>query len=199
MQSVKKTRLYSVIKKDLKAYDGKILLYKGEYCGGNDRCYGMFEFNYKDNPVIKVAIGNKSNERWFGVLIHEYCHFLQWRESSKIWKNFEECNFNIDQIIKNPKKFKKEILILLRLEADCERRAVRLIKEYELFDETEYVKEANAVLYKYGFLYTDHFWPKGNPELKDCEYLCPDKIHKSYLKYLDIPDDIYDIYINSLP
>ena len=71
MQSIKKSKLYGIIKKDLKAYDGKILLYKGEYCGGNDRCYGMFEFNFKENPVIKVAIGNKSNERWFGVLIDQ--------------------------------------------------------------------------------------------------------------------------------
>jgi len=53
------------------------------------------------------------------------------------------------------------------------------------------------VLYKYAFLYTDNFWPKGNPELKECEILCPSKLHKSYLKYLDIPEDIYDIYINS--
>ena len=199
MQSVKKTRLYGIIKKDLKAYDGKIMLFRGEYCGGNDRCYGMFEFNSNDNPVIKVATGNKTNQVWFGVLIHEYCHFLQWKENSQIWRDFEECNFSIDNIIKNPKKYKKEILLLLRLEADCERRAVKLIRQHGLFDETEYIREANAVLYKYAFLYTDGFWPKGNPELKECEALCPTKLHKAYLKYLDIPEDIYDIYINSRP
>jgi hypothetical protein len=197
MQSIKNTKLYSIIKKDLKAYDGKIILYKGEYCGGNDRCYGMFEFNNKDIPIIKVAVGNKTNERWFGVLIHEYCHFLQWREQSELWKDFEESNFNIEEIINNPKKFKKEILTLIRLEADCERRVVQLIRKYRLFNEKEYAKEANAVLYKYGFLYTDHFWPKGNPELKNCEELCPDKIHRSYLKYLEIPEDLYDVFVSS--
>jgi hypothetical protein len=197
MQSIKKSRLYGIIKKDLKAYDGKILLYKGEYCGGNDRCYGMFEFNFKDIPIIKVAVGNKTNERWFGVLIHEYCHFLQWREQSKLWTDFEDSNFNIEEIINNPKKFKKEILTLIRLEADCERRVVQLIRKYGLFDEKEYAKEANAVLYKYGFLYTDHFWPKGNPELRNCEELCPDRIHRSYLKYLEIPEDLYDIFVSS--
>jgi hypothetical protein len=199
MQSVKNTKLYSIIKKDLKAYDGKILLFKGEYCGGNDRCYGMFEFNFKDNPVIKVAVGNKSTERWFGVLIHEYCHFLQWKEQSKIWKDFEESNFNIEDIIKSPKKYKKEILLLLRLEADCERRVVNLIKTHQLFDATEYIQEANAVLYKYGFLYTDHFWPKTGSEVKNCEEMCPEKIHRSYLKYLEAPEAVYDIFANSRP
>jgi hypothetical protein len=199
MRSIKKSRLYGIIKKDLKAYDGRILLYKGEYCGGNDRCYGMFEFSIKDIPIIKVAVGNKTNERWFGVLIHEYCHFLQWKEQSKIWKDFEESNFNIEDIINNPKKFKKEILLLIRLEADCERRVIQLIRKYRLFDEKEYAKEANAVLYKYAFLYTDHFWPKGNPELKNCEELCPDRIHRSYLKYLEIPEDLYDVFASSRP
>jgi len=197
MQSIKKTRLYGIIKKDLNAYDGKILLYKGEYCGGSDRCYGMFDFNFKDNPVLKVATGNKSNEEWFGILIHEYCHFLQWKENSKIWNDFEESNFSIDDIIKSPKKYKKEILLLIHLEADCEKRAVSLIKQYNLFDHKEYIQQANAVLYKYGFLYTDGFWPKNNPELKDCDHLCQDKLHKSYVKYLDIPEDLYDIYANS--
>jgi hypothetical protein len=198
MQSANKTKLYSLIKKDLKAYDGKIILLKGEYCGGSDRCYGMFEFNVRDNPILRVAVGNKSQEKWFGILIHEYCHFLQWKESSQIWKDFEETDVNIDLIIKSPKKYKKEILLLLRLEADCERRVVKLIKQYNLFDESEYIKEANAVLYKYGFLYTNGFWPSSskNGGLKDIEKLCPTKIHKSYYKYLETPNDIYDIYIN---
>jgi hypothetical protein len=199
MKSIKRTQLYNVIKKDLKSHDGNILLYKGEYCGGSDRCHGIFEFNYKENPVLKVATGNKSNEEWFGILIHEYCHFLQWRENSKIWRDFEESNFSIDDIIKNPKKFKKEILILIHLELDCERRAVSLIKHYNLFDYKEYIQQANAILYKYGFLYIDGFWPRSNPELKNCHDLCPQKLHKSYMKYLELPEEIYDIYINSQP
>jgi len=199
MRSIKNTKLYSVINKQLKANNGKIILFKGEYCGGSDRCHGMFAFNHKDEPVIKVAVGNKSNEQWFGILIHEYCHFLQWVEGSKIWKQFEECNFNIDEIIKCPKKYKKEILLLIRLEADCERRTVKLIKEYDLFCHKQYAREANAVLYKYAFLYTEGFWPKGNPELEDSWAVCPDKIHRSYLDYLEVPEELYDIYINSRP
>ena len=199
MQPIKKTQLYGIIQKDVKAHDGNILLYRGEFWGGIDRCHGLFDFDSKDNPVLKVAMGNKTTEESFGILIHEYCHFLQWKEGSKVWKDFEESNFSIDDVIKKPKKYKKEILILIKLEADCERRAVNLIRKYGAIDCIEYIQQANAVLYKYGFLYTDGFWPKRNAELKDCYLLCPDKLHKSYTKYLDIPEDIYGIYINSQP
>jgi hypothetical protein len=197
MRSVKQSPLYKIIKKDLKEYDGKIILYKGEYCGGNDRCYGMFDFNSKEQPVLKIAVGNKSNEHWFGILIHEYCHFLQWRDNTKIWKQFEESNFSIDDIINSPKKHKKELLLLMKLEADCERRVIKLIKKYRLFSVKEYAQEANAVLFKYGFLYTDGYWPKNNKELPECWTLCPDRILRSHLSYLNTPLDLYDIYTNS--
>jgi hypothetical protein len=200
MRSIKNNGLYKVIRHDIKSYDGRIIMCKGEYCGGNDRCYGLFELNNKEQPIIKVAIGTKSPEQWFGILVHEYCHFLQWKEQSELWTDFEDCSFNIDEIIKNPKKYKKQLLLLIRLEADCERRAIKLIKNYHIpFDIDSYVKEANCILYKYAMLYTNSFWPKNTQEVKNSHELCPNKIHKSYLKYLEIPEDLYDIYINSQP
>lgn len=199
MENPLKNKVYSLIKRDLKTYDGKIVLLKGQYCGGSDRCYGMFEFDSNDNPVIKVAVGEKSNEEWFGVLLHEYCHFEQWKVRSKVWKEFEESNFSIEDILKNPRKHKKEILILIKLEADCERRVVQMLRKHDLFCAKRYAKEANAVLFKYGFLYTDNYWPKNNPELNNVWEDCPDRILRSYLSYLNIPENVYDTYINSRP
>lgn len=199
MQSIDKTKIYNIIKKDLKAYDGKVFLFKGEYCGGNDRCYGVFEFNIRDEPVLKVAIGNKTRDQALGVLIHEYCHFLQWREAAKVWKEFEESNFSIEDVIKNPKKFKSQILLLIKLEADCERRVIKLVNKYGLFCPNQYAKEANYILYKYAFIYTNGFWPSAGSKLSGFYDKCPDKIKKSYLDYIDIPQDVYDIFINSQP
>jgi hypothetical protein len=199
MQAIEKTKLYSIIKKDLKMHDGKILLFKGEYCGGNDRCHGIFEFNSRDEPIIKVAIGNKTRDQGFGVLIHEYCHFLQWREGSQIWKEFEESNFSIDDVIKNPKKFKKEILLLIKLESDCERRVIKLIKKYDLFCPKQYAREANFILFKYAFIHTNSFWPSSPKRDNNFYEKCPDKIRKSHLSYLDIPKEVYSIFINSQP
>lgn len=199
MRAIDKTKIYSLIKKDLRAYDGKVLLFKGEYCGGNDRCYGVFEFNIRDEPVLKVATGNKTSDQALGVLIHEYCHFLQWREGAKVWKEFEECNFSIDDVIKSPKKFKSEILLLIKLEAECERRVVKLVKKYELFCPKQYAKEANCILFKYAFLYKKGYWPKSGAQLTDFYDKCPDKIRKSYLDYLDIPKEVLSIFINSRP
>lgn len=200
MRSIKNNGLYKAIRDDIKSYCGRIVICKGEYCGGNDRCYGLFELNSKEQPIIKVATGLKTPQQWFGVLVHEYCHFLQWKENSELWKDFEECSFNIGDIINRPKKYKKQLLLLIRLEADCERRAIKLIKKYNIpFDLETYAKEANSILYKYAMLYTNNFWPKMTKEVKESPEICPDKIHKSYLKYLEIPEDLYDIYISSQP
>lgn len=199
MQSIQKTRLYDIIKKDLKAYNGKISLFKGEYCGGNERCHGIFELNSKEEPIIKVAIGNKSKEQGLGVLIHEYCHFIQWRDKVQVWRDFEESDFSIQDVIDSPKKCKREILSLIKLEADCEKRVIKLIKKHKLFCPLQYAREANAILFKYGFIYTNGFWPRTGAGLTVCWKACPDKIRRSYLSYLDIPQEVYNIFSNSQP
>ena len=40
-----------------------------------------------DNTVncLNLEVGTK-NKKWLDILVHEYCHFLQWKRNTKIWK-----------------------------------------------------------------------------------------------------------------
>lgn len=193
MSNLFRSSLFSIIKNDLREYDGRIIFCKGEYCGGESKCQGLFYLDSKQCPVIKVARGKASREEAFGVLIHEYCHFLQWRDGSSIWSEFNNKEFTFDDIILEPKKNKKNILLLIKLEADCERRSMKIIRQNNIIDEKEYARTANAVLYKYAYLYRYGTWPKGI-KLREVYELCPDKLLKSYKDYLNIPQDVKALY-----
>jgi hypothetical protein len=194
MSSLINSRVFDIIKEDIESLDGRIILLKGNYCGGKSKCSGLFYMDSKDNPIIKVAKGSLSEEEWFGVLLHEYCHFLQWRDDSKLWNNF--CNHDItySQIILKPAKYKKELIALMELEINCEKRVVNIIKNNKLFNYKTYVQSANAILYKYAVLYKYHKWPDDNRKYKKVQDFCPIKILKSYKEYLEIPEKIINYY-----
>jgi hypothetical protein len=186
--------VYSIIKEDLEDLDGKLIFLKGRYCGGKSKCSGLFYLDSKDNPVIKVAKGGLDEEEWFGVLLHEYCHFMQWRDNSKYWESF--CNYDVtySQILLKPEKYKLALTVLMDLEINCERLAVKIIKNHNLFDHKTYAQSANAILYKYAFLYNFNKWPEDSRTYKKVQDLAPNRILKSYKEYLDIPKKIIEYY-----
>jgi len=186
--------VYSIIKEDLEDLDGKLIFVKGRYCGGKSKCSGLFYLDSKDNPVIKVAKGGLDEEEWFGVLLHEYCHFIQWRDNSKYWESF--CNYDVtySQILLKPEKYKLALTVLMDLEINCERLAVKIIKNNNLFDHKTYAQSANAILYKYAFLYNFNKWPEDSRTYKKVQDLAPNRILKSYKEYLDIPKKIIEYY-----
>jgi hypothetical protein len=194
MSSLINSEVFDIIKEDIESLDGKISLLKGNYCGGKNKCSGLFYMDSNDNPVIKVAKGNLHEEEWFGVLIHEYSHFIQWRDDSKLWNKF--CNYDItySQIILKPQKYKKELVALMELEIDCEKYSTNIIKNNNLFDHKKYAQSANAILYKYAMLYKYNKWPDDNRKYKKVQDYCPTKILKSYKEYLEIPEKIYIYY-----
>jgi hypothetical protein len=186
--------VYSIIKEDLEDLDGKLIFVKGRYCGGKSKCSGLFYLDSKDNPVIKVAKGGLKEDEWFGVLLHEYCHFIQWRDNSKYWDRF--CNYDVtySQILLKPEKYKVALAALMELEINCERLAVKIIKNNNLFDHKTYTQSANAILYKYAFLYKFNKWPEDSRTYKKIQDLAPNRILKSYKEYLDIPKKIIEYY-----
>jgi hypothetical protein len=194
MSSLMNSKVFDIIKEDIESLDGKIILLKGRYCGGKSKCSGLFYMDAYDNPVIKVAKGSIPEEEWFGVLIHEYCHFLQWREDSRLWNNFCDYDITYSQIILKPEKYKKELIALMQLEIDCERSTFNIIKNNKLFDYKAYAKTANAILYKYAMLFNYNKWPEDNRKYQKVQDFCPQKILKSYNEYLKIPEEIVNYY-----
>ena len=194
MSSLINSEVFSIVKEDIGALDGKIIFVKGRYCGGKSKCSGLFYLDANDNPILKVAQGGFKEEEWFGILLHEYCHFIQWRDDSKIWNNFCDYDITYSDIILKPEKYKKQLSSLMELEINCEKCAVNIIKNNNLFDINEYVQSANAILYKYAFLYNYNKWPDDNRKYKKVQEFCPKKILKSYKEYLKIPKQIIEYY-----
>jgi hypothetical protein len=194
MSFIMSSEIFSIIKEDIELLNGKIILTKGRYCGGKSKCSGLFYMDSKDNPIIKVAKGGLKEEEWFGVLLHEYCHFLQWRDESKYWDQFADHDITYSHIILKPEKYKNELISLMELEIDCEKSVIKIIKNNNLFDTKLYAQSANAILYKYAFLYKYNKWPSDTRKYKKVQSLCPTKILRSYKDYLNIPNKIKDLY-----
>jgi hypothetical protein len=194
MSSLINSEVYSIIKKDLECLEGKIILLKGNYCGGKNKCSGLFYLDSQDDPVIKVAKGGLTEEEWFGILLHEYCHFLQWRDESKFWEQFADHDVTYSHIISKPQKHKISLISLMELEINCEKCVTNIIKKNKLFDHKTYAQSANAILYKYAFLYKYSKWPDDNRKYKKVQDFCPTKILKSYKEYLEIPESVIQYY-----
>lgn len=194
MSSLINSEVFDIIKEDIESLDGRIILLKGNYCGGKSKCSGLFYMDSNDNPIIKVAKGSLEEEEWFGILIHEYCHFIQWRDDSQLWNNFCDYDITYSQIIMKPEKYKKELIALMELEIDCEKRATNIIKNNKLFDYKIYAQSANAIIYKYAFLYKYGKWPDDNRKYQKVQKFCPKKILKSYKEYIEIPEKVIQYY-----
>lgn len=187
------SELLKEIKKDLQDFGGKVNLYKGPYCGGDSKCSGLFYLDSRDNPIIKIAKGGPENE-WIGILVHEYCHFLQWKDDIKVWKKFSDNCATFDDLMLNPKKYKNEIIDLIALELDCEKKAVRILKANQLLDIEDYIKSANAILLKYAYLYHYNKWPNKFFKFQKVKKGCPDKLLKSASEYINTDKELLNCY-----
>ena len=82
----------------------------------------------------------------------------------------------------------------MELEINCEKGVVKIIKNNDLFNYKTYAQGANAILYKYAFLYKFNKWPDDDKKYQKVQQEAPTRILKSYREYLDIPKKIIDYY-----
>lgn len=115
-------------------------------------------FTNEGGQEIYVAI---HNEDWWEVLVHEYCHFLQWTEglymSGPAWKS---CNYidpwEVQDRILESKNVPDELVesaysIIIACEDNCIRKTLKMIEDYGLYkdqkDKIDYIKRGNLYLY----------------------------------------------------
>jgi hypothetical protein len=94
----------------------------------------------------------------------------------------------------NPKKYKNEIIDLIALELDCEKKAARILKENKLLDIEDYVKSANAILLKYVYLYHYKKWPNKFLKFQKVKNSCSGKLFKSASEYINIDKELLNYY-----
>lgn len=100
----------------------------------------------------------------FSIFIHEFCHFLQFRDDPKIWNNVGTGTDYFFAWLKGKKYNNVDIEEFTtqsqELERDCEARAVKLIKKLKIdIDINEYIRKANAYLFSYRITKDLRLWP----------------------------------------
>lgn len=128
----------------------------------NDRCSGYFD---EENLVVAMKRPDAIQ-----ILVHEYCHLTQWVEQCDLWVASVK-NESHDKLYRwlageEVKGIEKAISICRDLELDNEKRAVKVIKRFNLpVDIDIYIKKANAYVQYYNYILLSRKWcnPKNTP------------------------------------
>lgn len=116
----------------------------------------------EDTPALVTSV-KKPQKLWLPVLVHEHCHMDQWIEKdpsyTETWMKDEKlCAIDIfdrwikgedfsEEIVKRTAKLNRDI------ELNCERRALKKIKKYDLpINPEEYVRSAAANVHHYNYI-----------------------------------------------
>lgn len=157
----KKTKAFvDYVRNHLKDYGGSLFLGRGKEINTGEglRSTGSF----CDTPLtIRVA---KNSKDFLGTLAHEYAHFLQWLEFPK---NVLDADDNATTIFFNwlageeraNREIEKAFSRLTIMERDAERRAVEIIKKFDLdVDVDNYIRKANCYIYMHWIMRERRSW-----------------------------------------
>lgn len=123
-------------------------------------------FQGHQDPELAVAT-KKPEAEWFPVLIHEYAHFLQYKEQHPSWVAYQKQNQTEDKLsrwVMREKEYSETELdeifsTIFNIEKDAEERTIALIQKYQLQVDVEfYLKGARAYLLFYQFVRKHRKW-----------------------------------------
>ena len=150
--------------KEVRAAGMKVIISKGRWVSvGGDSAYAGYFDETEDKGVLKVAAGAIG---WFEVFVHEYGHFTQWRDQCRPWRDLKDSCQIFDAWINTGKDFSDKTVdraykAVRNMELDCERRAVKLIKKFDLpIDVKSYIKKANVYIYYHAYIRKYRKWYK---------------------------------------
>lgn len=155
------------LQKHCEKYDITFLMSSLDYVqGGDNKSNGFFNEETKE---MAISIG-KPMEKWLDILVHESCHFDQWVQNCKVWRDMiaEKPNACIqlfewlqDERKLSPEKAIKIASVMRDLELDNERRTIEKIKKYKLpINVKEYAQKAGAYIIFYNYIGKYKKWYK---------------------------------------
>jgi hypothetical protein len=160
---------------------------------GGFKCGGWFDGEDRE------LVCSMKHDKGLALLAHEFSHFHQWAENSDIWDLASRKNSHsaMHEWIegKQIRDIKKHIAICRDLEVDAEKRAVKMIKKYNLpIDIDEYIRGANAYIYFYNYILNIRRWstPKNSPYRNK---ILIASMPKTFMKdYSVLPDRLLKVY-----
>lgn len=121
---------------------------------------GGYGGSFGDDPLeFTVAMGG-SFRGSMSVYVHEYGHYLQWLDDTSIWHDEDHVTPFFNWLEGEQDTItKKQVYGAQMLELDCEKKAVELIKDFDLPINLDwYIKCANAYLFSYNSIYKRRKW-----------------------------------------
>lgn len=127
-----------------------VLLHKKKDLDGYGGWFGAEE----GEKEFVVAL---DHDMGFEVFVHEYCHYLQWRDNRQLWdRSLITYDILFDWIDKPDSNYSDEEIDqslhdILEIEHDCETKALKLLKNnpIEGVNIDKYVRAVNAYLFHY--------------------------------------------------
>lgn len=121
-------------------------------------CKGWFS---SDTKELVACMRHKDS---FGVFIHEFCHFLQYRDDRELWDALADGSGNFFLWLEGKDFSKAQVTKYTaqaqELEHHCETKAINLIKKLNIdTDLDEYTQKANSYLYSYLVTKKLKLWP----------------------------------------
>ena len=161
----KKTKEFiKYVKGECKKYGVKCDLRNTKYVklSGNIKCSGYFD---EDQPALVCSMNRPDA---LEILAHEFGHLTQWVEQIDIWKKCMVSMPLVDEWLagKDIPNIKKHLAVTRDLELDNEKRAVKIIKKFDLdIDIDNYIRKANAYVFFYTRLLATRRWatPANSP------------------------------------
>lgn len=158
----------------------------------NGNSYGG---GFSDTP-LRIELSMKVSQRDFlSILVHEYSHFLQWKQKSPFWftKYRGLSPWVVLERWLGGREYKDTTIIecierVRKCELDCDRIAVGLIKEYDLpINIYDYCRSASAYQYFYHYVRITRQWEYEQfpPYIRSVLDLMPSNLNDGYE---DIPD-----------
>lgn len=153
-----------------------------------DECSGYID---EDNKEFVVAMRSNTSKE---VFIHEYCHYLQWKENEPTHlalKVYGKCSTEIlqewlsEDIELTPEEAKNVCVRVGMMERNCEMRVVEFFKQRNLkLDVKSYIKAANAYVTIYYVMAESRKWcnKKAPYRVKELMKLMPDTFECDYEK-----------------
>jgi len=151
--------------------------------GSGSVCAGYFDQpNNKNWGEIVVA---KRNSSWKNVLLHEYCHMLQYLDGFDKKIDFTILHYeDLSRIEEEDPDIEEAIEKLQLAEYDCEARTISLIHPFGLYDyffndTTDYILFANAYILSHNWVKKNRQWLKLKYSIEHMTGIFPDKFISS--------------------
>lgn len=121
-----------------------------------------YAYNYFDvpkksrKPVLQMVNFTDDSSSMFEIFIHEYCHFLQWKEGSPLWDSGYDAGVYFDKWLegKHDTCTIDYVRNIQKMELDCDKRVLKIIKDNKLpVNVNSYIKESNSYIWSYNIMF----------------------------------------------